>query len=157
MEKLLFDDGILRLDVNGNGLLCFNPSDFNLYQRFCEFSRRLPEYEKAYKKEYEDALLDGKVETEFEAAERELNRAKEIDARIKKELSDVFGAQNDFDKLLGGVNLMSFGKNGQRVITNLLDALAPYIEKGVKSYMKNEAGDAVSAAKKARAKRSGNA
>ena len=157
MEKLLFDDGILRLDVNGNGLLCFNPSDFNLYQRFCEFSRRLPDYEKAYKKEYEDALVDGKEETAIEAAERELNRAKAIDAKIKEELSAVFGKQNDFDVLLGGVNLMSFGKNGERVITNLLNALAPYIENGVKSYLKNEAGGAVSAAKKERAKRSGRA
>ena len=157
MEKLLFDDGILRLDVNGNGLLCFNPSDFNLYQRFCEFSRRLPDYEKAYKKEYEETLTDGKEETAMEAAERELNRAKAIDAKIKEELSNVFGKQNDFDVLLGGVNLMSFGKNGERVITNLLNALAPYIENGVKSYLKNEAGDAVSAAKKERAKRSGRA
>lgn len=157
MEKLLFDDGILRLDVNGNGLLCFNPSDFNLYQRFCEFSRRLPEYEREYKREYEAALLDGKEETAFEATERELNRAKEIDAKIKKELSIVFGEQNDFDKLLGGVNLMSFGKNGERVVTNLLDALSPYIEKGVKRYLKNEAGDAVANAKKERAKRSGRA
>ena len=31
MEKLSFDTGIREYDVNGNGVLRFNPSDPNVY------------------------------------------------------------------------------------------------------------------------------
>ena len=34
MEKLSFDTGIREYDVNGNGMLRFNPSDPNVYERF---------------------------------------------------------------------------------------------------------------------------
>lgn len=152
-QKLTFDDGILRLDVNGNGLLCFNPSDFNVYQRFCALLKELPVLEEQYRTEVEQIPEDASEGEIIELAGKELDRAKEIDTAIKQKLSGVFGANNDFDKLLGGVNLMAFGSNGERIITNLLNALAPYLENGVKKHMQDAAADAVQEAKLSRAQR----
>ena len=149
--KLMLDDGILELDINGRGLLRFNPSDFNLYERFCRLAKELPEIEKQYVAEVEEqGEADG-----LELAGRELARAKEIDADIKRRLSDVFGKENDFDQMMGGVNLMAFGKNGERVITNLLNALTPYLTDGINSHMQGAAAKAVAEAKAERAMRGG--
>ena len=152
-EKLTFDDGIKRIDINGNGLLCFNPSDFNLYQRFCALVKELPELEAQYKTEVEQIPEDAAESELIELAGKELNRAREIDATIKGKLSGVFGVGNDFDKLLNGVNLMAFGSNGERVITNLLNALTPYLEEGARKHMKEAAAGAVEEAQQNRAQR----
>ena len=135
-QKLVLDDGLLRLDINGNGILKFNPSDFNVYDRFMTMIEELPDIEKRY-------VLEVETETDTEESEkrmviRELARAKAIDAEVKQKLSAVFGYGNDFDKLLGGVNLMAVGSNGERVITNLLEALMPYVQGGLERYTKNE-------------------
>ena len=149
--KLMLDDGVLELDINGRGLLRFNPSDFNLYERFCRLAKELPEIEKQYVAEVEEqGEADG-----LELAGRELTRAKEFDADIKRRLSDVFGKENDFDQLMGGVNLMAFGRNGERVITNLLNALTPYLTDGINSHMQGAAAKAVAEAKAERAMRGG--
>jgi hypothetical protein len=147
----MLDDGVLELDINGRGLLRFNPSDFNLYERFCRLAKELPEIEKQYVAEVEEqSEADG-----LELAGRELTRAKEIDADIKRRLSDVFGKENDFDQLMGGVNLMAFGRNGERVITNLLNAITPYLTDGINSHMQGAAAKAVAEAKAERAMRGG--
>lgn len=130
-QNLNFDDGLLRLNINDNGLLVFNPTDLNVYERFLALSRELPELEKQYVAEVEQS---GEDEDGVELVGRELTRAKEIDTIVKRRLNAVFGGENDFDKLLGGVNLMAFGGNGERIITNLLNALTPYIEEGVKKH-----------------------
>lgn len=155
-EKLVFDDGLVRLDVNGNGILCFAPGDFNLYQRFCAFLKELPEIEAQYKSIVEDVgpVPENATETEqLDAAGKVFDKALEIDIAVKKKLGAVFGKENDIDRLLGGVNLMSWAGNGERVITNFLDAITPYLEKGVKRYMKDAASGAVANAKKNRANR----
>ena len=137
-KKLVFDDGLVRLDINGNGILTFNPSDFNVYERFYALSKELPELEKKYAAEVESMPENMGSEQVVELAGRELIRAKEIDAEVKAKLSAVFGAGNDFDKLLGGVNIMAFGTNGERIISNFLSALQPYIEEGVKKHTDDE-------------------
>lgn len=155
-EKLVFDDGLVRLNVNDNGILCFAPGDFNLYQRFCSFLKELPEIEAQYKSGVEDvgAVPENASEAEqLEAAGKVLDKAREIDLTIKKRLGAVFGGTNDFDQLLGGVNLMSWAGNGERVITNFLNAITPYLDNGVKRYMKDAAAGAVEKAKQNRAKR----
>lgn len=151
-KKLTFDDGLVRLNINDNGILTFAPSDMNLYQRFMAFSRELPTLEEQYHTDIELPDGGGKAE-EIALTGQLLEKAKEIDADIKRRLSDVFGPGNDFDQLLGGVNLMSFANNGERVITNFLRAITPYVEDGVKKYAKAEAAGAVAEAKAARAKR----
>ena len=135
-KTLQFDDGLLRLDINGNGILTFNPSDFNVYQRFFGLLKELPELEKRYAAEVEQP---GSEDDSFALAGRELDRARELDREIKDKLGAAFGPGNDFDALLGGVNLMAVGNNGQRVITNLLNALAPYIEEGAERHMRDTA------------------
>lgn len=54
MQKLVIDDGLVRLDINGNGVLKFNPSDFNVYERFYALTKELPEIEKKYAAEVEN-------------------------------------------------------------------------------------------------------
>jgi len=137
-QKLVFDDGRIRLDINENGVLVFNPSDFNLYERFYALTKELPELEKKYAAEVEHIPEGADSSQEMELVGQELVRAKAIDAEIKAKLSAVFGSGNDFDQLLGGVNVMAFGANGERVITNLLNALVPYIETGVKTHTDSE-------------------
>lgn len=138
IQKLLVDDGLLRLDINGNGLLVFNPTDFNLYERFYALRKELPELEKKYAAEVETVPEEADEDEIIELTGQELGKAKAIDAEVKARLSAVFGAGNDFDKLLGGVNVMALGSNGERVITNLLHALTPYIEKGVAEHTQDE-------------------
>jgi hypothetical protein len=150
MEKLIFDDGLLRLDVNGNGILMFNPSDLNLYHRFTELPKKMVELENNYKKL---ATVISEDANEEETISSALGQLRQIDVAVKKELGRVFGEQNDFDALFAGVNLMSVAKNGERVITNFLNAISPYIEKGVSKYAKDSAAMAVAQAKAARAKR----
>ena len=145
-KTLQFDDGLLRLDINGNGILTFNPSDFNVYQRFFGLLKELPQLEKRYAAEVEQP---GSEDDSFALAGRELDRARELDREIKDKLGAAFGPGNDFDALLGGVNLMAVGNNGQRVITNLLNALAPYIEEGAKRHQQ----EAAEAALRSRAQR----
>lgn len=144
MNKLTFDDGRVRLDINGNGILVFNPSDFNVYERFYALLKELPQLEKQYASEVEttDESTQGGETVSIELAGRELIRAKEIDSLIKSKLSYVFGAENDFDKLLGGVNIMAFGGNGERVITNFLNAMLPYIESGIAKHTGSEIAQA---------------
>ena len=150
MEKLIFDDGLLRLDVNGNGLLIFNPSDLNLYHRFTELPKKMVELENNYKKLATVISADA---SEQDAVTSALGQLRQIDIDVKKELARVFGEQNDFDALFAGINLMSVAKNGERIITNFLNAITPYIEKGVSKYAKDSAAVAVAQAKAARAKR----
>lgn len=146
-EKLIIDDGIIALDVNGRGLLRFNPSDPNVYQRFMRFYRDLP----GIQAEYQAVEEQGKDNVAF--AEGVLDQAKEIDRKVKGRLAEVFGPVNDFDQLLDGVNVLAYGKNGKYVIENLLEALLPYMEKGIKQYRENAARAAIAQAKEDRAKR----
>ena len=145
-KKVILDDGIIELDINGRGLLRFNPTDFNVYKRFLSLVEALPGLEKKYHTEIEAANTE---QTEWEMAASTLNKAKEMDAEIKSRLSAVFGGC-DFDVLLDGINLMAYGTNGERVITNLLNALTPYMENGLKAHMKNTASQAVDDARKNR-------
>lgn len=137
-QKLIIDDGLVRLDINGNGVLKFNPSDFNVYERFYALTKELPEIEKKYAAEVETLPEGTENEQAMALAGRELARAKEIDKEVKTKLSAVFGTGNDFDQLLGGVNIMAFGSNGERIITNLLNALLPYVENGIKQHTNDE-------------------
>lgn len=152
-EKLIFDDGVKRIDVNGNGLLCFNPGDLNVYQRLCSLLRELPDLEEKYKIHVEDPEDDTAPGEAVALVGSALDHAREIDAELKRRLSWVFGSTNDFDKLLGGVNLMSPAGNGQRVITNFLAAITPYLEEGIRKHAKDAAAEAVAKAQQERAQR----
>ena len=134
-EKLIFDTGIKEFDVNGNGLLRFNPSDPNLYNRFMSVHSEIEAIESDIQQRRTEELTSEAV----------LEMMADYDRRVKEKLSYVFGPENDFDKLLGGVNLMAMTTSGNLVVTNLLNAIYPIIEDGVKQYAKMEAAREVAA------------
>lgn len=148
MEKLMIDTGIMELEINDSGVLCFNASDPNVYKRFYDLLRELPELERRYHVEAETG-------DKLEQAGAALTAMRDIDAEVKRRLSEAFGPKNDFDALLDGVNLMAYGRNGERVVTNLLAALEPYMKRGMSAHMKSAADRAVKAAEEARAARGG--
>lgn len=150
MEKLIIDSGIKEYQINDNGVLRFNPSDPNVYARFMDAMGKI--------QSVEDNLVAKAKELE-NAESQEANGAAvlrimaEADRETKKILTEVFGEGNDFDKLLGGVNLLAVASNGERVITNFLAALQPIMVEGAENCAKQQADKAVAEAKLNRAQR----
>ena len=134
--ELNIDTGVEEFRVNGRGVLRFNPADPNLYHRFFAAGETLDGYDAALTKAL--AGLDG------------LN---EYDGKIKKLLTGIFGAENDFDAILGGVNLAGVGANGKRVVQNLLEALTPILREGAERRLTAAADAAAARADAARAER----
>lgn len=133
MEQLIFDSGVKEYQLPG-GVLRFNPSDPNVYARFMDAMEqiRAVEQEMAAKAKI---LSDKGTQNEGEEA---LKIMRETDRRMKEILNGIFGHGNDFDVLLEHVNLMAVATNGARVISNLLDALQPIMEDGVKACVSQE-------------------
>ena len=129
MEQLIFDSGIKEYQINGNGVLRFNPSDPNIYGRFILAMDKIKSIESEM---VEKANKIDKTE-EDEAGEAAIRIMCETDKKIKGILNEIFGMENDFDRILEGVNLMAVAHNGNRVITNLLNALQPIMEAGAKA------------------------
>ena len=128
MVKLNIDTGVEEFEINGGeaaggGVLRFNPSDPNVYNRFFDARDRLIEMDQEIN-ERQQALRDETASDEDKAAAF-LKVLREYDIKIKSLLSEVFGPENDFDRILGGVNLAAAATNGERVVTNLLAALTP--------------------------------
>ena len=142
-EKLSFDTGVREYEINDNGILRFNPSDPNVYKRFKDLYEDIRSIESEIE-EKSQGISDG-MET--------VDLLVKYDALMKSKLSYVFGEENDFDKLLGGVNLMAVTRSGNMVVVNLMDALKPIIEQGVKAYAKTQAALSVEKARQERAKR----
>ena len=150
MEKLTIDSGIKEYQINDSGVLRFNPSDPNVYVRFMEAIGKI--------QSVEDKLVSKARELEKpENQERNgaavLQLMAEADREIKKLLTEVFGEDNDFDKLLGGVNLLAVAGNGERVIANFLMAMQPIMVAGAERCAKQHADKAVAEAMLRRAQR----
>lgn len=139
MEKLQFDSGMKSFRINGGGVLRFHPGDPNLYSRFLEAVDKF----KALEQELTQACA--KEEADI------LRVLEDADGKMKKLLNWVFGGDNDFHKLLDGVNLLAVADNGERVITNLLQALEPVLLEGARRCAGQQAKAAV---EKANARRS---
>lgn len=150
MEKLIFDSGIREFEINNNGVMRFNPADPNVYARLMESGEKI--------KDVENKLL-AKAKEMIPADAEETNGAAvvqlmaEADKEIKGILSYIFGAENDFDKIFAGVNLMAVCANGERVLTNFLNALLPIVQEGAEKCAKQQIGSAVQKAKGNRAQR----
>lgn len=154
MQDLVIDAGVQEFTVNGRGCLRFNPGDPNLYHRF--FTAREPLA--AMDTELNTALqalqgVQGLAEEERSA--RALAMLADYDARIKALLGEIFGPENDFNAVLEGVNLAAPAANGQRVVQNLLAALAPVLEQGARRTVEETAAAAVEQAQQERARRAG--
>ena len=63
----------------------------------------------------------------------------EADRQVKQLLNQVFGGDNDFDKALGGVNLLATAGNGQRVMTNLMTLLENILAEGAERFAQDKA------------------
>lgn len=121
MEKIQFDSGVRSYRINGEGMLRFNPCDPNVYSRFLDAVEKL--------KEVEAELSRQAAETEGVQIVKLMTQA---DEKMKAILSWVFGAENDFQQILKGVNLLAVADNGERVVTNLFAALEPVLVEGAK-------------------------
>lgn len=152
MEQIVFDSGIKEYQINNNGILRFNPSDPNVYARFYDAVDQIEKIE-------QDLIVKGESlkndESKDEAANGEaaIRLLQEADKRVKELLGEVFGPGNDFDEMLGGVNIMAVAVNGERVVTNFMNALLPVIEREAKKCTEQKVGDAVNQAKTNRAQR----
>lgn len=147
MEILNFDSGIKEYRLTENGaLLRFNPSDPNVYARYMDSLEKIQAAEKAMAEEASKIDTENGGEAVGESIIRLMNNG---DKQVKKILNDIFGHGNDFDKILDGVNLMAVASNGNRVISNLLEAFEPLMHEGIGSFITGE----VEEAKKNRAQR----
>lgn len=145
MEKIVFDSGRKTYEMGG-GELSFTPSDPNVYARFMEATEKLVKME--------DKLIESAKKTDGSGV-AVLKLLTEADKEAKKILAWVFGEHNDFDKILNGVNLLAVGENGERVITNILNALLPIIQEGVEKCAKQQADQARAQAQADRIRREG--
>lgn len=134
MRKISFDSGVQSYKL-GQGVLRFNPGDPNVYARFMEGADKLRAVEKDFETASEDVLT----------------AIRKADRQMKQILGWIFGPGNDFESMLGGVNLLAVAENGERVVTNLFAALEPILVAGAEACAGNAAN---AAAEKAKARRS---
>ena len=135
MEKIQFDSGIREYRLNGAGVLRFNPGDPNLYARFMEAVEEIKDMEKKLS-----------AQAGNDSGMTVLKLLRDADRQMKQSLNRVFGEGNDFEKILGGVNLLAIGANGERVITNLFAALQPILLQGAEACAREQTQAAVSRA-----------
>ena len=138
MKTLKMDLGIQEFQIGDGGVLRFNPSDPNLYSRFLGATDRIGEIDKEF------AEKIAKVEGDGAGGLRLL---REYDMKAKAILSEIFGPENDFDRILLGANVLSVGANGKRLIENLFDALLPVFEEGAGKCARAKAQKALEQAK----------
>ena len=119
MEKLNFDAGIQEYDLGFGVPLRVNFSDPNLYERFLSLTDRIMEIAKGY---------DG---MEAAGGEDYLKFLRDADRKVKEVLNDTFGLGNDFDKIMGGTNMMAVATNGNLIVTNFIDAITPVMQDGI--------------------------
>ena len=143
MEKIKFDSGIKQYKINGNGVLQFNPADPNVYARFMEAAQKIKELETQLRTKASTAQDEGGAQI--------VQLMADADKQMKDILSWVFGAGNDMNAILGGVNLLAMASNGERVVTNLFAALQPILMEGAQSCAKETTRAAVEKAKARRA------
>ena len=137
MQELNIDTGVREYRINGGGVLRFNPSDPNVYSRFLQAADRIAAIEQEMAEEGRAAQATGQKALELLA---------KADRKTKEVLTWVFGEENDFDRLLGGVNLMAVAANGERVVTNLFAALQPQVQAGAEAFLSARAAHLAAAA-----------
>lgn len=138
MEKLKFDSGIREFDLGTGTALRFNPGDPNLYVRFLTAAQKVQAVE-------QELVQQAETLENSDSGEAVLTLLQNADKKMKEILSWVF--ENDFEKILGGMNLLAVGKNGQRVIANLFEVLQPVLVAGAQACAKEQTQAAVAKAK----------
>lgn len=144
MKTISFDSGIQTFKI-GEGTLRFNPADPNVYARFLEAEDKI--------KTVEAEMVEAGKNLEETDTAKLLQLLAEADRKIKDILNGIFGKDNNFNEVLGGVNLMAKANNGERVVTNLIAALMPILHDGAEAYASAQIGNAVQKAQGNRAAR----
>lgn len=139
MNKLQFDTGVKEYQVNGRSVLRMNPGDINLYNRFMDAQERIAAIEDELTAAVQAAQQEQDTQTR---GARGLRALAEADRKAKAVLAEVFGSGNDFDDIFDGVNIMAVAGNGERVITNFFEAVAPLLKNGAESYAQSKAAAA---------------
>ena len=140
MNQLAVDLGLEEYALFDGAVLRFNPADPNLYARFLELEPRL------------EALQKG-LQQNFEADEgmQMIELLRRTDQELKELLTSVFGPQNDFSRLMQGINLLAVGQNGLTVAENLLTALEPVLLSGAERFVRERTREACRQARQRRA------
>lgn len=138
MDVLQIDTGLREYPISGAGKIRFNPADPGVYARFLESIERFETQGKEIAKK-----LEGVSQNDGAAF---LRIAAQADQEAKATLTWVFGPENDFNKILGGVSLFAIGDNGRRVFENLFEVLQPILMEGAEKYAREQVQMAVSKA-----------
>ena len=139
MNQLHVDLGVEEYAL-GSGALRFNPADPNLYARFLELEQQMQSLQKDLTRSSEKAKDAYDV----------LKLLEETDRQLKDLLTRVFGPENDFSRLLQGVNLLAVAANGSTVVENLLGALEPVLTRGAERFVQAQTQAAVEKARQRR-------
>ena len=139
MNQLHVDLGVEEYAL-GSGALRFNPADPNLYARFLELEQQMQSLQKDLTRSSEEAKDAYDV----------LKLLEETDRQLKDLLTRVFGPENDFSRLLQGVNLLAVAANGSTVVENLLGALEPVLTRGAERFVQAQTQAAVEKARQRR-------
>ena len=123
MEKIQFDSGVKSYKL-GCGQLRFNPGDPNVYVRFMDACDSFRSIEK-------DLIAQAQCVREEDLGTAAVNLLQAADKQMKSLFNQVFPG-NDFDKLLGGVNLLAATGSGERVVSHLFAALEPVLVDGAR-------------------------
>ena len=145
MQKLNFDLGLKEYEIGG-GVLRFNPGDPNVYARFAEAGKRLTAVE-------EQLITKAQAAGEEAPGKVILALMAEADQEVKNTLAWIFGGHNDFDAIFCGTNVMGVASNGERVITNFIQAVKPILEAGAKKCAKHQVNGALNKARMNRKQR----
>ena len=136
MNQIHVDLGVEEYAL-GNGVLRFNPADPNLYARFLELEPQLQRLQEEL----------NKTSSEAKDAYGVLKVLEKADGQFKKLLTQVFGGENDFSRLLQGINLLAVAANGSTVAENLLGALEPVLTQGAERFVQMQTQTAVEKAR----------
>ena len=136
MNQIHVDLGVEEYAL-GSGVLRFNPADPNLYARFLELEPQL--------QRLQEELNRGSEKADNAAAVLKL--LEETDRKFKALLTQVFGGENDFSRLLQGINLLAVAANGSTVAENLLGALEPVLTQGAERFVSAQTQAAVEKAR----------
>lgn len=140
MNQLTVDCGLEEYGLFEGAVLRFNPADPNLYARYLELGPRLEQLQKD-------------LQREFKADEgmQMVQLLQQTDRELKEMLTYVFGPQNDFFRLMQGINLLATGRNGLTVAENLMMALEPVLQEGAERFVRERTREACQQARQRRA------
>lgn len=124
MKKLILDTGVQEFKIQGGGVLRFHPGDPNLYARFLQAEEKLSAME-------QELTRQAKCICDSQGMLALLGQA---DKQLKTLLTEIFGEENNFDKALGGINLLSVAGNGKTVAANLMGALEKILTEGAQRF-----------------------